>query len=136
MEEEEELTHEEDSIVDRALLETYAKKDITPETNLKEIKEIPVMSDLQEILESMTGGEGLAARLDKFTHGTFAGLLNNPTNVDVDNQLIAEIERNINLEETIKSYKIENYDEIIGNAYDRWGKDKRESKLVHYGDCP
>ena len=36
------LNHEEDSIVDRALLETYAKKDITPDSDLSKV-ESPVM---------------------------------------------------------------------------------------------
>jgi hypothetical protein len=43
-----ELTYEEDSIMDRALLETYAKKDITPDANLATI-EPPVMSDLKRL---------------------------------------------------------------------------------------
>ncbi|MBU4360333.1 ATP-binding protein [Candidatus Parcubacteria bacterium] len=82
------VSHVEDSVLDRALLETYAKKDITPETNLRQANEMPLMSDLQEVLQGMTGGENLAERLDKFTHGTFAGLINNYTNVDVNNQLV------------------------------------------------
>jgi type IV secretory pathway VirB4 component len=46
------------------------------------------MSDLQDVLLNMAGGEELARKLDKYTNGTFAGLLNNLTNVDVDNQLV------------------------------------------------
>ncbi len=105
-----EITHAEDAILDRALLETYAKKDITPETNLKEAKEMPLMSDLQEVLRGMSGGEGLAERLDKFTHGTFAGLLNNYTNVDVDNQLIVFSVRDLEDElRPVAIYTIINY---------------------------
>lgn len=89
-----ELTHEEDSIVDRALLETYAKKDITPESDLSKV-EIPIMQDFQDILEGMEGGAELALRLRKYTEGTFAGLLNNPTNVKMDNQLICFSVRDI-----------------------------------------
>lgn len=81
------LNHEEDSIVDRALLETYAKKDITPDADLNNV-EPPVMSDFQEVLEGMTGGERLAERLKKFTEGTFAGLFNSPTNIELSNQLV------------------------------------------------
>lgn len=81
------LSHEEDSIVDRALLETYAKKDITPDADLSKV-EPPILSDFQDILEGMEGGTSLSERLKKFTEGTFAGLLNNPTNVKMDNQLI------------------------------------------------
>ncbi len=83
-----EVTHSEDAILDRALIETYAKKDISPATDLRLVKEMPLMTDLQEVLQGMSGGESLAARLDKFTHGTFAGLLNNYTNMDTNNQLV------------------------------------------------
>ncbi len=81
------LSHDEDSIMDRALLETYAKKDITPEADLSQV-EAPIMQDLQDVLEGMEGGADLALRLKKYTKGTFSGLLNNPTNVETDNQLI------------------------------------------------
>ncbi|NCN25620.1 conjugal transfer protein TraC [Candidatus Falkowbacteria bacterium CG10_big_fil_rev_8_21_14_0_10_37_14] len=82
------MTYEEDSIMDRALLETYAKKDITPDSDLTKV-EPPVMSDLQDILEGMEGGANLALRLKKYTEGTFAGLFNSPTNVVMNNQLVA-----------------------------------------------
>lgn len=82
------LSSEEDSLIDRALLETYAKKDITPETNLEKIEEFPIMKDLEEILLGMEGGENLVLRLKKYTEGTFAGLLNCPTNIDIKNQLV------------------------------------------------
>lgn len=82
------LNNDEDSIVDRALLETYAKKDITPDSDLSKI-EPPVMQDFQDILESMEGGADLAMRLRKYTQGTFAGLFNSPTNVKMDNQLVS-----------------------------------------------
>jgi type IV secretory pathway VirB4 component len=81
------LTINEDAILDRAILETYAKKDITPSSNLAEV-EPPVMRDLQEVLEGMEGAGDLVTRIKKFTEGTFAGLLNSPTNVDVKNKLV------------------------------------------------
>ncbi|MBU1118627.1 ATP-binding protein [Patescibacteria group bacterium] len=81
------LTKEEDSLVDRALIETYAKKDITPASDLMDVIP-PTMTDFQEILESMEGSDSLVARVKKFTEGTFAGLFNEPTNIDLDNQLV------------------------------------------------
>lgn len=81
------LTYEEDSIVDRALLETYARKDITPDADLNTI-EPPIMQDFQDILEGMEGGADLSMRLRKYTEGTFAGLFNSPSNVQMDNQLV------------------------------------------------
>ncbi len=82
-----EITNAEDSLLDRALLETYAKKDITPESDLSKV-DPPLMSDLEEILLNMEGGEDMALRVKKYTEGTFSGLFNSPTNIKVDNQLI------------------------------------------------
>lgn len=104
-----ELNHQEDSLIDRALLETYAKKDITADADLSRI-ESPIMQDLQEILEGMEGGEDLAARLKKYTEGTFAGLINSPTNVDMDNQLVVFSVRDLEDElRPIAIYTIVNY---------------------------
>lgn len=81
------FTQEEDSIMDRALIETYAKKDITAETDLSAV-EPPIVSDLLDVLEGMEGTGTLPMRLRKYTEGTFAGLLNHPTNVEMRNQLV------------------------------------------------
>ncbi len=104
-----ELTHEEDSIVDRALLETYAKKDITADSDLSKI-EPPIMQDLQDILEGMEGGADLALRMRKYTQGTFSGLFNNPTNVKMENQLVCFSVRDLEDElRPIAIYIIVNY---------------------------
>src|SRR3989339_1241374 len=103
------LSHEEDSVIDRALLETYAKKDITAESDLSRI-EPPLMSDFQEVLGGMAGGEDLVLRLQKYTEGTFAGLFNSPTNIDVNNQLIWFSVRDLEDElKPIAIYTIVNY---------------------------
>lgn len=103
------LSYDEDSIVDRALLETYAKKDITPDSDLSKI-EAPIVSDFEQILEGMEGGGDLALRLKKFTQGTFAGLLNNQTNVEMDNQLVCFSVRDLEDElRPIAIYTIVNY---------------------------
>jgi len=103
------LNYDEDSIIDRALLETYAKKDITPDSDLSNI-EAPVMSDFQQVLEGMEGGADLALRLKKYTEGTFAGLLNNPTNVEMNNQMISFSVRDLEDElRPIAIYTIINY---------------------------
>ncbi len=82
------LTPEEEAILDEAVNQTYALKDITPATTDLKSATPPLMSDLQSILEGMTGTESLAIRIKKYTEGSFAGFLNNPTNVQLDNQLI------------------------------------------------
>ncbi|MBU0721918.1 ATP-binding protein [Patescibacteria group bacterium] len=103
------LTHEEDSIIDRALLETYAKQDIAPDSDLTKV-EAPIVQDLEDILEGMEGGAGLALRLKKYTQGTFAGLFNNPTNVKMDNQLVCFSVRDIEDElRPIAIYMVINY---------------------------
>ncbi len=104
------LTVEETSILDRALIETYAIKDITPSTDLSQVTEYPTMQDLQQILESMDKTESMVERLKKYTEGTFSGLLNNPTNVNMDNQLIVFSVRDLEQELVpIAMYIIVNY---------------------------
>ena len=103
------ITNVEDSLLDRALLETYAKKDITPASDLTNIQP-PLMSDLEEILSSMEGGEDMALRIKKYTQGTFSGLFNSPTNVKVNNQLIVFCIRDLEDElRPIAMYVIMNY---------------------------
>lgn len=84
-----EITPEEDALLDRAITETYASRDITAE-NFGTTKELnpPLLEDLQTILQNTEGGRILAQRLDKFTHGSYAGFTNAPTNVDIKNRLI------------------------------------------------
>ncbi len=83
------LTPEEDSIIDQALTETYAIRDITPQSNPDTWPEkTPLMSDFAEILENMTGAESLARRLKKYTQGTFAGFFNQKTNISMDKSFI------------------------------------------------
>ncbi len=105
---------EEDSVLDRALIETYAKKDITADTDLKSGVEPPVMKDLQNILEGMTGAESLVERLRKYTEGTFSGLLNSPTTIDVRNSLVIFSVRD--LEDELRPIAIYNIVNFIWNV--------------------
>ncbi|MDO8663337.1 MAG: ATP-binding protein [Candidatus Wildermuthbacteria bacterium] len=83
------LTPEEDAIMDRALAETYAAKDITTQTPPSLWKErIPLMEDLEQVLEGMEGTEGLVRRVRKFTKGTFANFFNQPTNISMDKPFV------------------------------------------------
>ena len=103
------LNYDEDSLMDRALLETYAKKDITPDADLSTV-EPPIMSDLEQILDGMEGGADLALRLRKYTKGTFSGLLNNQTNVQMSNQLVCFSVRDLEDElRPMAIYTIVNY---------------------------
>lgn len=103
------LTPEEDSILDKALFETYALKDITtdPESHKNPP---PLMKDLQNVLTNMTGAESLVKRLSKYTEGTFSGLFNKPTNFDLDKGFVVFSIRD--LEEQLRPigmYMILNY---------------------------
>ncbi len=83
------LTPEEDAILDRALAETYAAKDITPETDPGLWQErIPLMQDLEAVLETMEGAESLVIRVRKFTKGTFAQFFNQPTNISMEKPFV------------------------------------------------
>lgn len=84
------LSPEEDAIIDRALTETYAAKDITPETDPADWQsKIPLMQDFEAVLEGMEGAESLVRRVRKFTRGTFAQFFNQPTNISLDKQFVS-----------------------------------------------
>ncbi len=77
------LTQEEDAIIDRAITETYALKDITAESDFKSV-EPPLLSDFELVLAGMEGADSLVQRLSKYTKGTWAGFINRPSNVDIN----------------------------------------------------
>jgi type IV secretory pathway VirB4 component len=81
------LTPEEDAIIDRAISETYALKDITPDSDFRGT-EPPLLSDFELVLAGMEGGESLVQRLTKYTKGTWSGFINRPTNVDIGAKFI------------------------------------------------
>ena len=103
------LTPEEDAIIDRAITETYALKDITPDSDFANISP-PLMSDFELILLGTKGGESLAQRLSKYTKGTWAGFINRPTNVDINKKLVVFSVRNMEDElKTVAMYIITHY---------------------------
>lgn len=79
------LTPEEDAIIDRAISETYALKDILPTVNFTGM-EPPLLSDFEQVLSGMEGSESLVERLSKYTRGTWAGFMNQPTNINLRQQ--------------------------------------------------
>lgn len=78
------VTAIEDSIIDKALNDTYAIKGITMDVPDPWTKTPPTMEDLESVLQSMDGGQALAQRLQKFTTGTFGGIFNKPSNIDLN----------------------------------------------------
>lgn len=81
------LTPEEDAIVDRAITETYALKDITANSDFSNI-EPPLLSDFEMVLAGMEGSDSLVQRLNKYTRGTWSGFINRATNVDINKKFV------------------------------------------------
>ncbi len=81
------LSQAEDAIIDRAITETYALKDITPESDFSNI-EPPLLSDFEMVLAGMDGADSLVQKLSKYTRGTWSGFINRPTNVNIDKKFV------------------------------------------------
>lgn len=103
------LSPEEDAIMEKALYETYALKDITADINSQK-NPAPLLADLQQVLSNMTASESMVNKLAKFTEGTFKGLFDRPTNFELDRGFIVFSVRD--LEDTLRPigmYLILNY---------------------------
>lgn len=78
----------EEADLDAALIETYAKAGITNDP-LTHTSPPPTINDLYDTLLHMGGsGPQLAQRLRKYTSGTFAGIFSQPSNIDINNQMV------------------------------------------------
>ena len=103
------LTAEEDAILDKALYEAYALKDITMDPTTQR-NTPPLMADLVAVLGNMQGAENLILRLNKYVDGTFASLFNQPTNFALTGGLVVFSVRD--LEESLRPiaiYMVLNY---------------------------
>jgi type IV secretory pathway VirB4 component len=81
------LTPEEDAIIEQAITETYALKDISGEDDFTTL-EPPLLSDFEMVLAGIDGSTSLQQRLSKYTKGTWSGFINEPTNVDINKKLV------------------------------------------------
>lgn len=81
------LTPEEETVVDRALHEVYALRDITGEADYREL-DPPLLSDFEMVLAGLEGSDSIIARLQKYTSGTWAGFMNKPTNIDLNQRFV------------------------------------------------
>lgn len=78
----------EESDLDQALIDTYARAGITSDP-LTHNSTPPTIGDLYETLLHMGGtGPQLAQRLRKYTTGTFAGIFSQQSNVDINNSMV------------------------------------------------
>ncbi len=82
-----ELTATEDAILDRALVAAYKAKGITPDP-ATQTNEPPLMEDLYKALVGMENQEAqnLAARLEKYIKGSFRGIFDQKSNINITNQ--------------------------------------------------
>jgi len=81
------LSATEEAVLDRALILTYKMKGITPDPATQK-KEPPLMEDLYKALRGMEEPEAttLADRIEKFVKGSFAGIFDQRSNVDIKNK--------------------------------------------------
>lgn len=82
------LSPAEEGIVDKALNDVYALKGITMDMIDPSNLPVPTMEDLHALLINMEGATNIAQRLEKFTSGTYSGIFNKPTNVDMKSGLM------------------------------------------------
>ena len=103
------LAPEEETLIDIAIQETYALKDITGDTNFG-TQEPPLLSDFEMVLAGMDGSQGLISRLQKYTSGTWSGFMNKPTNVDINQKFVVFSLRDMEDElKTVAMYIVTNF---------------------------
>lgn len=80
------ITPTQEALLDRALVDTYKSRGITQDTATQK-KEPPLMEDLYKILVGMEIPDALdlAARIEKFVRGSFIGIFDKQTNVEIEN---------------------------------------------------
>ena len=104
------ISAEEEAILDKALLDLYALKGITLETENPGDFQVPTMGELYDILSSIQGAGSMATRLQKFTTGSYAGIFNKATNVDLDSHMMVFNVRDLEDElRPVATYIVLNY---------------------------
>ncbi len=82
------LTPEEEALIDKALIDVYALKGITIETPNPGEFEPPTMEDLYQILQTMDGTDSLVKRVEKYVTGSYSGIFNKPSNIDLKSGMV------------------------------------------------
>lgn len=104
------LSAQEEGILDKALIDTYATKGITMEVADPSQYEVPSMQDFYRVLSAMEGAGEMAQRLARFVDGTYAGVFNQQTNVQLETGLMVFSIRDLEDElRPIAMYIILNY---------------------------
>lgn len=82
------ITPSEDGILDKAILDTYALNGISFANPEPGKAGVPTLHELVDVLLTTDGGENMGRVLMKYTQGSFAGLFDQKTNVELQNQLV------------------------------------------------
>ncbi len=119
------LSPVEESDLDAALIETYAKAGITNDP-LTHTAVPPTIADLYDTLLHMGGtGPQLAQRLRKYTTGTFAGIFSQQSNTDINNPMVVFNIRDLEDElRPVAMYIVLNY------IWNKTKSDKRKRILI------
>ncbi len=82
------MTPQQDALLDRALVAAYKAKGITPDP-ATQVNEPPLMEDVYKALVGMENhdADDIAARLEKFITGSFRGIFDQKSNIDIKSQL-------------------------------------------------
>lgn len=91
------LNPTEEAILDRALIETYRSKGITPDPDTQMDNEPPVMEDLYKVLLGASEPEarGMANRLEKFIKGSMTGIFDSQSNIDLNSKMTVFSTKNL-----------------------------------------
>jgi conjugal transfer ATP-binding protein TraC len=83
-----EMTPTQDALIDRALVAAYKAKGITPDP-ATQTNEPPLMEDFYKALIGMENDDAndIAARLEKYITGSFRGIFDQKSNINIRNQL-------------------------------------------------
>jgi len=91
------MTSTEEAILDRALIETYRIKGITPDPETQMTKEPPVMEDLYKVLLGADEPEakGMAERLERYIKGSLTGIFDAQSNVNLNSKMTVFSTKNL-----------------------------------------
>ena len=81
------MSDQQEALLDRALVATYKAKGITPDPATQS-NEPPLMEDLYKTLIGMENNDAndLAVRLEKYISGSFRGIFDHHSTIDINNQ--------------------------------------------------
>lgn len=104
------ISAQEEGVLDKALIDTYATKGITMDVIDPSKFPVPTMADFYSVLSAMDGAADMSQRIAKYVTGTYAGVFNKETNVTLDTGLMVFSVRDLEDElRPVAMYIILNY---------------------------